>query len=848
MKAIHFGGIPGLVFLAVANAACTPSTVDVRVRATPQGPQLQVDGATVPPRFFWGMSGSSGVDVSGDWQRVVRSFTADHAVSNANLHIRFDMTNGVVALRNFRMTKDGAPFHPEAGTAFDDETSFRSFWRVWPPRGTNTWSLADGEFRAAVVLTPETAPNPNFHLYSASWPLETGAVYTVSFEAKASGPEWILPCVYECRPDGAYTKIAFREDDALASTVRRAAKAGVRLVSYGRGDTHGITSCWGDSGDDYSELDALSDRILAANPETLLVPRISLNAPVWWQAKHPDECVVFDDGTSGRNASVSSRLYREEAKAFLTRVCRHLINRYPANFAGIHPAGQGTEWFYAGSWHHLAGCDAPAAAAFRAWTRRHGGTDAEAVVPSPESRRDGVRGKILLDPAADRTQIAFNRFLQEEMADCLVEFAKTCRAATEGKKLVVFFYGYSYEFAQHVLGPANSGHFGLGRLLASAEGSIDILAGPSAYTDRGWCGAAPVMSCAETIQRHGILWLNEDDVRTNLDRDRKSRTNEGDRLDARQMRDVAVRNLAQEMIRGFGCWWMDFPGRGWYDGDELWEIQKVLAPFENLFLARTRPFTPEIAAVTDEETLLRVAPGCGNYLNPLAGRTTRTALNRSGAPHGQYLFSDVCRLPLDAKLQIFTSAWCPTEAQIKAVAAQRQSHPALRVWCWPQETEPVERLARLTGLPIRLRSVAEGESTARVTSAGLAAGLPEGTIGVKADGPQALPRFTVDSATPDETWAVYANGDPAVVVRGGDAFVGVPELSAGLIRALAERAGVHLYLPRAEASRAGLWAAEDVVSIQSHEPGTYHVTFPSGETRTLELGKGETRLIRERGK
>ncbi len=80
------------------------------------------------------------------------------------------------------------------------------------------------------------------------------------------------------------------------------------------------------------------------------------------------------------------------------------------------------------------------------------------------------------------------------------------------------------------------------------------------------------------------------------------------------------------------------------------------------------------------------------------------------------------------------------------------------------------------------------------------------------------PLFSV-TATPEETLARYADGAPAVAVRrsekGIDVFVGVPQLTPELLRALARLAGVHLFTD----GNGAVWAAEGFLSVQAHESG-----------------------------
>ena len=115
------------------------------------------------------------------------------------------------------------------------------------------------------------------------------------------------------------------------------------------------------------------------------------------------------------------------------------------------------------------------------------------------------------------------------------------------------------------------------------------------------------------------------------------------------------------------------------------------------------------------------------------------------------------------------------------------------------------------------------------------------------------------TAPTDETLATYSDGSPAVAVRrsgkGIDVFVGVPQLTPELVRALARIAGVHLFIE----AKASIWAAEGYLSLQAHEDGPLVVhtggkgpvvdaldgkTLEEGPNVTLTLKKGEVRVIK----
>jgi hypothetical protein len=207
-------------------------------------------------------------------------------------------------------------------------------------------------------------------------------------------------------------------------------------------------------------------------------------------------------------------------------------------------------------------------------------------------------------------------------------------------------------------------------------------------------------------------------------------------------------------------------------------------------------------------------------------------------------------------LQVFLSAWALSPVR-RAALASRRTAGSVRVWCYaPGYLYPdranIAGIEEVTGFEARAASVPTAEATP--TEAGKKLGL------VAPWGPkQAIyPLFSV-VASADETLATYSDGTTAVAVRrsekGIDVFVGVPQLTPELIRALAKMAGVHLFTE----GKATVWAAEGYISVQAHESGPLVLNtgrqgkvvdaldgkaLGDGPEVTLTLKKGEVRVIK----
>jgi len=863
-------GLPRLIPARAAgrdDAVSASDALTVRVLPTRGGPQIHVDGRPIAPRFFWGAMNGGSIQLGEEWADHSFEFCPGINVrQQGTLHFRFGQLAGRIDLADVRVrdAQTGEDILPVE--SFAEPELFVRTWNTWPPPPANTvakWEISDRALRVRLV-DPPGGNWPDFHFHSSQvLSFRADRTYRCTFRAKASPRRVIQPALYQVA-NSTWTHIGGPPGPFL-SQVCLARDAGVNLVSFS------APECWDppEKPVDWTPIDSLCRRIIAVNPNVLLVPRVGAEAPGWWLERHPQARMVYDLN-QGRldHASVSGRAYRAAAAAHLEQLCRHLCEAFPRHFAGVHPCGQNTgEWFYLDSWERpLSGYDPATLAAFRAWLSSRGERDAgAATVPSDAERRAHPFG-FLRDPAREKRLIEFARFQQVEMAEHVAGLAAACRRGTAGRKLVVFFFGYLFEFGALPNGAPTSGHYALSRLLGGKD--IDILCSPISYTDREWLGTAPCMSAAESVREAGILWLNEDDSRTFLDTRRAEHAQEGGLVDLEQTRQVMLRNTSQEALRGFGSWWMDLPAQGWFNDARIWQVMVRLQPVDAAMLRRSRPFTPDVAMITDEDSMCHLTGGSAVAAQPLT-YNARADFGRMGAAYGQYLLADVLARKTPPRLQVFLSAWALSSVQRRDLAASR-SPGATRVWCWAPgfiypDRQDVAGIGEVTGFNARPVDLPSAEIIP--TGEGRKRGL------LAPSGPRAAiqPLFAVE-APAEETWATYADGSAAVAVRqrardgdasglapaasaGWDVFVGTPRLTPELLRAVAKLAGVHLFTE----ANVPVWAAEGYVAIQAHAAGPITVDvgqaapvldaldgrlLGQGPRLSVPFRQGETRLLR----
>lgn len=837
--------VTGLVFAA-------PLTV--RVDPAGGAPRLLVNGKPVRARMFWGAPGSAPLKLSSEWKLISFEFIASGSASNGTMHFRFGSEPGDIFLDDIQVADldAGRDLIPRRDFEAGPE-SFKRDWTFWPTGAANTVgtpSVEPGAGRngsAALRVRLKVPPGghwPDFHIYHHSnLAIAKDHRYRVSFWARATTARRLMLAFYQ--PGQQFIHLG-GPPDCFGAQIKLAAEAGVDFVSYP------CPMPWPKPGveADWSGADAACEKVLRANPNALLLPRVGMNPPPWWREAHPDDVMQWEDGRRDHMVVASPR-YRCDAAARLAALVTHLEEKFGERVAGYHPCGQNTgEWFYEDTWRRPLSGYAPAdAAAWTAWLKKHGRPDAPA--PTAAARHAAPAG-IFRDPATERVLIDWAEFQQEEMAECVCELARVVRKASHGRKLVVFFYGYVFEFAAVSTGPSVAGHYALRRALNCPD--IDVLCSPISYFDRGLAESAPSMTAAESVALAKKMWLNEDDTRTYLGTGNAPGWQQAvDTLE--DTNKELVRNVAQEALRNFGTWWMDLGATGWFNDPCMWAEMKRLRALDEPLLKKPTPFRPQVAAVIDERAMLRVAAG-GTLVTRSGIYEVRAPLGRMGAPYGQYLLDDVLAGRVKAKLHVFLNAWSLTAAERAKLL--KVTHGSAKLWCYAPgwfdgEQTSLEAMRQLTGFEMQV--VSQPKPAVTLTERGKALGLEKSFGGEK----PVRPLFAAADAKPEEILATYADGSAAVALRrtpgGPSLFVGAPGLTSELLRLAAREAGVHLFTETdcnvcANGRFLSLHASQDGPVTINIGKATQATDVLSGEPVargprfTLPLKRGDTRVLR----
>ena len=842
LKGQIFNGIIIIFLLSYLKIhAQTAVTVDM----TNGGPQICVNETPVRPRMFWGGPRAGKVDVCYRWQTVSFEVSVPFE-ANATWHFRFGKQQGEIWLTDAKVIdSDSNAVFPEF--SFATMSNFDQSWNIFPPDERNTVGtidVVDSTVHVTLIDPPAGESWPDFHFWSKLFPLQAGKKYFFSFRVRAIPARSIYPAVYHVK--NGWTLIGGVES-FFKQEIKMAREVGVDFITFN------VSNCWGspEKPDDWEPIDILCRLILDVNPEALLIPRISMDAPTWWKNNHPDALMVYEDGSVGSKVSISSRQYREDAAHHLEKLCRHLAETFPNHLAGVHPCGQNTgEWFYEGSWGtKLSGYDT---STLQAWQSYPNGSSA---IPTPAARRVASQ-RLLLTPELDLDVINFNEFLQEEMADFIMTLAAAARRGLGSDKIVLFFYGYHYEFGPMYNSPAASGHYALKKVLNSPD--IDILCAPISYFDRGLNGSGPVMSSAESIIASGKFWINEDDTRTYLNTNFQDHQRYGGLDNLEQTQSVLLRNATQSAIRGLGTWWMDHgagTGGGWFADPELWKVLDQVKEMDNEMLNRSKSYTPDIAVIIDEKSILHLAGGSDKIGRNLIYQS-RAEFARCGVSWGQYMMEDLLNGNVFAPVQFFLSAWALTSDQREQLSSSRQPG-VTRVWCYAPgyilpEKSDVSAMKSVSGFDHYL--VELNSAVVTPTAEGTNLGI-NSSWGVDQ---RIQPLFSVEDDS-CVVLATYLDQKPAVAMRNSDSgidiFIGTPQLTSELIRAIARIAGIN---PIANEDVV-VWTAEDYLAIHAVNDGPLTLTVSNekelfdaingqfvgtGPEISLDIQAGDTRLFK----
>src|SRR5579872_1661899 len=471
---------------------------------------------------------------------------------------------------------------------------------------------------------------------------------------------------------------------------------------------------------DFSDLDERAHRVLEADPNGLIIPRIYLGTPAWWLAENPDERLVLHDGATvfpddvrtpvpkGQPfPSIASRKWREEVTQGLRATIAHIQGSdYAAYIFGYMITGMFTEeWYHWSSGSDLLSDYNPQMArAFRDWLRQRYGTaenlraawndptaEFDAVLIPSKAERLGDRARTFRDPATEMRVIDFYLFYNDIVPETIDYFCKVAKEASGGAKAVGAFYGYMFEFG----GDPEFGHNALGRLMRSPH--LDFMMVTASYYSRELgAGADYMRSPMTSVALHRKLWYHDADTVTfkfyDFLRERGWKEGYGPGTIGNTGANLGATKTAQGSISMFrrtagfvlggGVFQSYFDLHGGYFDDPglLGEIKRLNALFDES-KRYDRSSCAEILCVSDEASC-----SYATFRSPLLAQTLQPPqplLTKIGAPFDSILVDDLALLDTAPyRLIVFLNTYNLTAAQRDLIRRKALRKGKTILWCY----------------------------------------------------------------------------------------------------------------------------------------------------------------------
>jgi beta-galactosidase len=681
-----------------------------------------------------------------------------------------------------------------------------------------------------------------------------------------------------------YSKPVFETYVPEARFFRQFAEAGTDIFCFSTNLGNGFSHpTWLGPGQwDFTQLDQLARRVLEANPRGWLMPRILLSTPDWWVRDNPEECQLLASGARtytskadmGRGGqaypSLASARWRREMASGLQQVIRHMQESdYGDRMFGYFFTGLMTEEWYHWSIHtnELSDYSVHAVRAFRDWLRAKYGTaqalrtawsdprvDFDSASVPTQAARQRDRERTFRDPAIEMPVIDWYEFHNDLIPDTIEVFARAAKKACEGRKVVGTFYCYMFEFG----GDPEFGHNAMTRLVRSKH--LDFVAVTASYFDRELgTGADYARAPVTSLALHGKLWYHDNDT-VSFRYDEMNRANPDRATVARYRKELGVTETLQDTL------WQYRRGAGFVLGNGIYESlfdlhggyfdhPALMAEVKrlNLLLGESQHYdcssSAEILVVSDEASC-----AYGTFESGFLAQTLQPAqvqLAKLGAPHDSILVDDLGLLDTrHHKLVIFLNCFHLTNTQRELIYRRVLNQNRTVLWCYAPglfngAQTPVEAMHELTGIRLVLSNKPE-RIRARIALTEQGRRLwpqpqPENAGGsevalVVAPNPGLSPIIGHE-----HIWArLIAVEDPEAVALGTlqdrpeivlamksmarwtSIYSLNPVLPAGFLRALARRAGVHIYNNQDDT----LYASRSYLTLAANLAGRRRIQLP----------------------
>jgi hypothetical protein len=584
--------------------------------------------------------------------------------------------------------------------------------------------------------------------------------------------------------------------------IRQAAEAGLHVFVLGLDaicDEHHMVALATKS------LDMIN-RIIKIDRDAQVIFHLDLLAAKGWELNFP-EAVFRDKGNDLAEPSLADDKYWSFVEKLLVDYTKTLAKSdLTDNILGVEfdrdtwvvPEGQGLDISLASK------------RKFRDWVRERyhgdlvllraswfdGSVNFDDVrIPEIDDRRKN--GRIVRAERKERAIIDYHLYLSDQTMTRIGDLAYAVKETSGGNFLVGVRYGLTFQFSH----PA-SGQLSLGKILRTPE--IDFISAAPSYSERQPGGVAGFPVPVDSFALNGKLFVSIEDYKTSLSNRPEPDTHNPVMRTPQALESVHHRGFGGGLAHSSGVCWTDQFGNGWLTAASVWQRAKALRETQLLSLG-AQIADPEVAVFIDERTLGYLV-GSKTFNNLV--KSVRDSVSRAGVSVGFYLLSDLThreKFP-ECKLHIFINAW-DIRPELRAAIKQRL-HKDGKILFWvygaalfDSGRETLERAREVTGIAIKPQPIFSKAGTTILDRRNpISQAFEGGTISADAHAEPSYFAIPEDGTVLGE---YTQTGLPSFVMRDikgetakqnwTSVFLGEPVINTALIRALAQRAGAHVY-------------------------------------------------------
>lgn len=540
---------------------------------------------------------------------------------------------------------------------------------------------------------------------------------------------------------------------------------------------------------DWDSLNRQFDEIIAFDPDARFICMVDLNTPTWLARSLGMGGDGSFDSFIDLSNCLASQEWRETTRKYMIDFLAHTEKRYGDRIdAYVLACGQTDEWMdYSAERPSRA-----RNAAYARW-RKDQGLEPDHW-PTFEEFDSAAFENRIRDPQREGGVLDATRFMQQFVADAIVDFA-TCAKEhiAQGKEIGVFF-GYILELTNWRA--AGCGHLAYERVASSP--AVDFFISPASYSERLIGGGSGTMAPNETLRLAGKRRLHETDHRTTT---YNCALNEFVAIAPHmrwQSEEEDVAGLRREMCLALtdraSIWFFDMWG-GSFQSERAFENVATMKKVWDRNVGRQGDPVAEILLVVDPQSAERV-----NDREPQSADVylkTRNALNHVGAPFSVCSFNDLPKEDLSrVKLAVIPGSFYlpPERRKILRETLLREGRAVL--WFGPVgiddgSTLDVARVEEATGAKYGTPGVTKTER-----------------VGFFGEG--------------DGEWRSFAVSKNAAV-------------SSKLLRDAAKDANVTIYVD----DESPVYASERLVAVHNKSGGVKKITLPRKAGKIVEAFSGK---------